>query len=115
MATILATLTNGSGVVAIVETTLGASDTFLYKQNARQRLVFTNDTAGALTPVIDGDGSSSENISGIGSVDTSGGFAVGSIGVGDSVSINTDSINAFLKGTIEITGGTGLTAVLMEG
>lgn len=115
MATILPTKADGSGVVTVVETTMTASDTFTYKQNSRQRLVLTNDTAGALTPVIDGAGSSSENIDGIGAVDVSGGFSVGSMAIGAVVSINTDSIRAYLKGVIEITGASGITAVLMEG
>lgn len=115
MATIAPTTTSTSGVVAITETTLGASDTFVFKRNAKQRLVLRNDTVGALTPVIDGDGSSSVNIDGIGSIDVSSGFSVGSMAADDVVSINTDSIREYLKGTIEITGGTGIVAVLMEG
>ena len=116
MATVVPTETNPSGVVAITETTLdGSSDTFTYKQNAKQRLVLRNDTAGALSPVIDGDGATSVGIDGIGAVDVSAGFAVGSIGIAEVVSINTDSIREYLKGTIDITGGTGLVAILMEG
>ena len=116
MATIVATETNGSGVVPITETTLtGTADTFTYKKNAKQRLVLRNDTAGALSPVIDGDGATSVGIDGIGTIDLSAGFTVGSIAIGDSVSINTDSIREYLKGTIDITSGTGLVATLMEG
>ena len=115
MAIIAPTNTKNSGVVDIIETTLGASDTFVYKQNVRQRLVLTNGTAGALTPLIDGDGSTSENIDGIGAVDVSAGFQIPSMGIDEVISINTDSIRAYLKGTIAITGADGITAVLMEG
>jgi len=115
MATIVATQTKGSGVVAITETTLGASDTFELKKNANQRLILRNDTVGALTPLIDGDGSTSVGVEGIGSIDVSGGFSVGEMAADEVVSINTDSIREYLKGTIEITGGTGIVAILMEG
>jgi len=115
MATIAATQSGGSGVVSITETTLGASDTFEFKRNQKQRLILRNDTVGALTPLIDGDGSTSVGIDGIGAIDVSGGFEVGSIGADEVVSINTDSIREYLKGTIEITGGTGIVAILMEG
>ena len=116
MATIVATGTKGAGAVSITETTLtGTADTFTFKRNANQRLVLRNDTAGALSPVIDGDGTTSVGIDGIGTIDLSAGFVVGSIGIGESVSINTDSIREYLKGTIGITSGTGLVATLMEG
>jgi len=115
MATITPTTTSSSGVVSITETTLGASDTFVFKRNAKQRLILRNDTVGALTPLIDGDGSTSVGIDGIGSIDVSGGFSVGEMAADAVVSLNTDSIREYLKGTIEITGGTGIVAILMEG
>ena len=115
MATIVATKVGGSGVVAVTQTTLtGTDDTFVFESNIGQKLILTNPTAGVLTPVIDGDESTSVNVAGVGSVDVSGGFSVGSIGVAEIVSINTDSIKEYLKGTIDITGGTGLLAILSE-
>ena len=116
MATIIETVLSGQGVVAVTETTLdGASDTFTYEGGVRQRLILRNATAGALTPVIDGDGATTVTVPGIGQVDVSGGFSVGSIAVGDVVSINTDTIKEYLSGTIDITGGTGLVAILEKG
>jgi len=64
---------------------------------------------------LDGDGATTVPVAGVGSIDISTGFAVGSMAAGAVVSINTDSIGAHLAGTIAITGGTGLVAVLMEG
>lgn len=116
MATIVATITSGTGRVSLTETILtGTLDTFTYKAGVRQRLTLRNDTAGALTPVIDGSGATTVNIDGAGSFDISGGFSVGSIAAGGVVSINTESISKYLAGTIAITGGTGLVAILMEG
>ena len=102
MATIVSTNTKESGVVSITETTLtGTLDTFAYKPNSKQRLILRNATT--------------VGIEGVGSIDISGGFSVGSIAAGAVKSINTDSIGKYLAGTIAITGGTGLVAVLMEG
>lgn len=114
MATITATNGKAVGAVTITETTLTASDTFTYKSGINQTLILRNDTAGALTPVIDGDGASTVSIAGAGSFDISGGYSVGSIGVGVAVTIKTDTIASYLRGTIAITGGTGLTAQLIE-
>jgi len=115
MATIAATKTNVSGVVAVTETVLtGTLDTFVYRAGVQQVLVLRNATAGALTPVIDGASGTTVNVTGIGAIDVSAGFSVGSIAAGAVKSIYTDSISAYLNGTIAITGGTGLVATLLE-
>jgi len=115
MATITITDVSGSGEVSVTETTLTASDTFVYNSNKRQKLVLRNDSAGALTPLITGADAGIVNIKGIGEIDLSGGFQMVSIGVGEVVSINTDSIKSYLDGTIEITGATDIVATLTEG
>lgn len=116
MATIVATDVNYSGVKAVTETTLtGTLDTFTYRSGVNQTLVFRNATAGALTPVIDGAGATTIAITGVGTIDLSAGFAVGSIAAGAVKSIRTDSIKEYLAGVIAITGGTGLVCSLLEG
>lgn len=116
MATIVATNVAGTGTVSVTETTLtGTADTFAYKQGVNQTLVFRNATAGALTPVIDGDGATVLGVDGVGTIDLSTGFSVGSIAAGAVKSIRTDTIRRYLAGTIAITGGTGLVATLLEG
>lgn len=115
MTTITATAAVGSGVRALSEATLnGTLDTFVYDSTAKSVLILRNPTAGALSPVIDGDGATNINVPGAGSFDISGGYAVGSIAVGDAVAIPLDSISAYLAGTIAITGGTGLVGALLE-
>lgn len=115
MATIVATNVKANGTVAVTETTLtGTLDTFTYKTGVNQTLVFRNATAGALTPVLDGASSTTVPVAGVGSIDVSAGFSVGSIAAGAVKSIQTDSIYAYLQGTIAITGGTGLVATLLE-
>jgi len=115
MATIVATDIKGGGVKTITETTLtGTLDTFTYKSGVNQTLVFRNATVGALTPVIDGAGSTTVSVNGIGSIDVSAGYSIGSIAAGAVKSINTESIFEYLKGTIAITGGVGLVCTLLE-
>lgn len=115
MATIVATNGKASGAVTVTETTLtGTADTFTYRAGVNQTIVFRNATAGALTPVIDGGSSTVVNVSGVGSVDVSAGFSVGSIAAGAVKAIRTDSIKEYLRGTIAITGGTGLVCTLIE-
>lgn len=115
MATIVATDLNVSGVKAVSETTLdGTLDTFTYRTGVSQTLILRNATAGALTPVIDGAGATTAAIEGIGSIDLSAGFSVGSIAAGAVRSIRTESIGRYLAGVIAITGGTGLVATLLE-
>lgn len=113
MATITPTDISGSGSSAVTVTTLtGTDDTFTYV--AGSILILRNNTAGALTPVIDGDGASTVGVQGVGNVDISGGYdGIGSMADGSEVAIPLDSIRRYLAGTIAITGGTGLEAVLL--
>ncbi len=115
MATIVETLAALLGVGTLTETTLtGTADTFTYKEGQGQILVLRNPTAGALSPVINGSGNAATPVQGLGSVNTTTGFAVGSIPVGQARFIPLDSIGLYLKGTISITTGTGLVASLLK-
>lgn len=112
MATITRTNVAGAGRKTVTETTLtGTADTFSY--GTGDRLIMRNPTAGALSPVIDGDGGTTVAVAGVGSIDVSGGYAVGSIAAGAMVTIDLDTIAAYLRGTIAITGGTGLVASIL--
>jgi len=115
MATITPTLMTGSGKRAMVEVDLtGTADTFAYIASYKPTLIMRNDSGGPLSPVIDGDGGSVVPVAGVGDVDVSGGYAVGSIADGAVVAIPLNTISAFLTGTIAITGGTGLTCSLLH-
>jgi hypothetical protein len=105
----------GSGSRAVTQTTLtGTADTFTYNATASQILILFNDTGGSLSPVIDGNGATTVTVAGIGSVDVSSGYAVGSIAAGATKAIPLDTIKHFLSGTIAITSGTGLVASLLS-
>ncbi len=115
MATIAATSMGGSGVRTVTENPLtGTADTFAYNATASQVLIFRNPTGGSLSPVIDGNGGTTLPVAGVGNVDVSAGYAVGSIAAGASKAIPLDTIKAYLKGTIAITSGTGLVASLLS-
>lgn len=115
MATIAATSMSGNGQRTVTETTLtGTLDTFSYSPNRGQILIMRNDTAGALTPVIDGAAGTTVEPRGVGTIDVSGGYAVGSIAAGAVKAIPLDTISAYLQGTIAITGGTGLVCSLLS-
>lgn len=114
MATIAKTQ-NGAGVQDLAVTTLdGTSDTFVYDATRAAFLILKNPTGGAISPVIDGDGATSVPVGGVGSVDISAGFAVGSIAAGETKVINLAGISAYLAGTIDIASGTGLEASILE-
>lgn len=114
MADIVATSMLGLGSRAVTITTLGASDALTYDRTKAQILILNNVTGGGLTPNIDGDGGTTVPVDGIGAVDVSSGLTLASIGAGDSVAIPLNTISGYLSGTIEVTGGTGIEAQLLE-
>lgn len=115
MPAIAATSMTGSLVRTVTETTLnGSTDSLTYNSDRRAVLTFRNATGGALTPVIDGNGGTTVPVAGVGNVDVTGGYSAGSIAAGAVASIPLDTIKEYLRGTIAITGGTGLVATLYE-
>ena len=114
MATITATNMQGSGVKTVTETTLGASDTFTYNASRNPILYLNNETAGALTVLIDGAGGTTVAVQGIGSVSVAGGYSTGSIAAGGVRAVVLSTISKYLQGTIAVTGGTGIVASLLE-
>lgn len=114
MATIVATSMQGSGVRALTITTLTASDTFTYDAAKNPVLVLRNGTGGALTVNIDGAGGTTVPVAGIGDVSVASGYSTGSIPAGETHSIPLNSIRQFLQGVIAVTGGTGISASLLE-
>jgi hypothetical protein len=114
MPAITATSMQGVGVRAATRTTLTSSgNTFTHRAGLGDMLILHNPTGGALSPVIDGDGSTTADIMGLGTVNVASGYAVGSIAAGSQVLIPLDSIAQYLKGTVDITSGTGLVATLL--
>lgn len=112
MAVIVATTLLGSGVRTAAVTVLGASDTLTYKPGSL--LTLNNVSAGALTPNLSGDESTSYPVKGIGDVDTSAGITLASIGAGESAVLPLDSYSEYLKGVVTVTGGDAIEVTLLE-
>ncbi|MEP2955528.1 MAG: hypothetical protein ABJN39_09325 [Sulfitobacter sp.] len=115
MVTIAATRLDGIEETSVIETTLtGTSDTFVFDRSRRQTLILRNATAGALTPTLTGSDAGTVTLGGIGDVDLSTGWSPGAISVGGVIAVRPVDIKKYLAGTIAISGGTGLVAVLLE-
>lgn len=114
MPAITATDMTGSGSRSVAETTLDGTDSLTYNSGKEAVLILRNPTASAITPVIDGDAAGVKTIAGIGDIDLSAGYDVGSIAAGAAVSVPLDSISAYLAGAVAINSGTGLVAALLE-
>lgn len=115
MATITATAMDGTGDRPLTFTALtGTADTFTYEASKSPVLVMTNNSGGPLVPTILGADATNVSVPGVGLVDVSGGFAVGSIADGDTATIPLGSISGYLTGVIDITGGTALDCALMN-
>lgn len=112
MAVIAATSILGSGARVVTETTLGASDTLVYKPKAILEL--RNPTGGALVPNIKGAGGTTVSVPGLGSVSVTSGYTLPSIAAGATVAVPLDSISEYLKGVVTVTLGTGLVARLIN-
>ena len=114
MAVIARNSLSGQGARTITRTTMTSSDTMTYIEGAGEILVLSNDTGGALTVVIDGDGASAAfPVAGVGTVNLSAGYSTGAIGAGVTVAIPLDTIREYLRGTIALTGGTGIKASIL--
>ena len=111
MAAITSTTLTGSGARTATETTIGASDTFTFNGGI---LLIRNDTAGALTPNLVGDGATTVGVPGIGNVDVSTGYTAPSIAIGEDAVIPLLSVGKYLTGVVTVTGGDGATAILLE-
>lgn len=112
MPAIVRTNVAGAGRKTVTETTLnGTTDTLVY--GTGDRLIMRNPTGGALSPVIDGDAGTTVGVPGVGDVSVASGYAVGSIAAGAMVTIDLDTIAAYLQGTVNVTGGTGLVAAIL--
>ena len=116
MPAITATSLRSAGATAVTEVTLDGSDSFTYTAANNPVLVLRNPTASPITATIDGDGSTTVDVSGVPTpLDVSGGYSTGAIAANTGiVYIRLASIAAYLDGTLAINNGTGLVASLLE-
>lgn len=121
MATLAGTSKSQNGAFAVTKLALGASDTFTYVPGSGQQLLLWNTTGSPVTVNIAGSGTTPITPVGAsaigGSISVSGGLDVVVAAIGATVgmhSINLDNIAPYLTGTIAVTGGTGVTAMLLN-
>jgi uncharacterized protein YjiK len=112
MAAITATAV-GQGPAAPTVTTLTASDTLTYNPQKRQLLVLENTTASPVVVTVDGSTGTTQAVPGYGSVDVSAGKAITVAANGYQYAL-LSTISAFLSGTVAVTGGVGVKAMLFE-
>lgn len=110
MAVIAETLVSGAAGVTLTVTTLTASDTLTYRQGAGQVLILDNVTAGSLTVVLADSGVPTIQVEGVGAVSNAGVSTV--IAAGARAAVLLDNSRRRWDGVIQVTGGTGIKAVL---
>ena len=100
---------------ASTRTTLAASgNPITYTPGTGQKLVLHNATAGSLSPTIIGASAVAGEYQGLGTVNPAAGYALGAIAAGAQIVIDLDFLDQYLKGVIDITGGTGIVATLLN-
>lgn len=115
MPAIVATSMLGAGSRVITETTLNGTDSFTFNPTKHPIMILKNTTAGPLTATFVGSTATTVSFDGVPSVTVSAGYATTAIAATTGiVAVPLNSIKEYLRGTLTITGGTGLTATLLE-
>ena len=104
---------SAGGFQTVTPITLSSSDTLTFSNSPRQRLVLVNGTGGSLTVTFNGDSAANSQVEGFGPVDPTAGLQV-TLADNAVTAISLVTRNAYMQGTIAITGGTGITAYLLE-
>jgi hypothetical protein len=100
------------GAVNVARTVLTAADTLVYQQGSRQMLFLYNTTASPVVVTINGTSAQTITVPGYGgTVSTSAGKAVTVPATGATL-VDLDDISAFCQGTVNVTNGTGVVAIL---
>lgn len=102
-----------AGEKTITPLTATPSDSFAYKPGVHQALFINNITAGALTPNINGGGTTYP-ASGLGAVDISVGQTLASIGAGEYRVVPLDQWKGYLSDATTVTGADGAQIWLIE-
>lgn len=115
MATLVTSSKNVLGPFLPTKLVLGASDTFTYVQGSGQELYLYNITASPVPVVLDGASGTTVAVPGCGAttVSVAAGLTV-TVPANDWQIVRCDTIPAYLNGTIAMTGGTGVIAILVS-
>lgn len=113
MAAITSIDASQKGAFAAAVTTLSADDTITINASKRQLLVLRNTTGGSLTCTIDGDGGTTVQVEGIGSVSVASGLAI-VVAAGTSQAVVLSTVRHYCQGVVHLTGAATLTAQLFD-
>ncbi len=101
------------GATDLVINSLDDNETFAYKQDAEQVMIIHNTSASTITPILKGtDASAAFKIYGYGTKDLTGGYEIGDILAGESVTIPLETIRHWIAGISSIENGTGATCII---
>lgn len=114
MATLTPTSASVDGYAASTVNTLTAADVIVFNSAKTQLLQFRNTTASPVVITIDGSASTAVKIPNTGKTfDAPAGLQI-TVAANGTGSVVLKSISAFMQGTVALTGGVGLEAVLYE-
>ena len=115
MPAITATSMLGAGSRVITETTLNGTDSFAFNTTKNPVMILKNTTGAPITATFVGSTATTVSFDGVPSVSVAAGYATTAIAATTGVvAVPLNSIKEYLRGTLTITGGTGLTATLLE-
>lgn len=107
---------NTLGATNLARTTLSASDTLAYVKGTGMQLVLANNTAGSLTATLVGSAAEAAyTVPGTGgtTLNLAAGKAI-VVPANNTVEVNLDDLELYLKGNITVTGGTALIATVVQ-
>lgn len=113
MAAITAIDATQKGSFTSLVSTLSADDTITIDPGKKQLLVLRNTTGGSLTCTIDGDGGSTVQVDGIGSVSVAAGLAI-VVPAGESRAVVLSTVRHYCQGVVHLLGAATLTAQLFN-
>lgn len=113
MAVIAETSTNVAGPFTPTNTVLSAADTLVYSSG--QTLIMYNVTASPVVVTIDGSAGTTVVVPNTGgtTLSVASGLAITVPANGFKV-VSLDKVTAFLQGTVAVTGGVGVEAILLK-
>lgn len=115
MPAITATSMLGAGSRVITETTLNGTDSFTFNPTKNPIMILKNTTGAPITATFVGSTATTVAFDGVPSVSVAAGYATTAIAATTGVvAVPLNSIKEYLRGTLTITGGTGLIATLLE-
>jgi len=115
MPAITATSMLGAGSRVVTQTTLNGTDSFTYNPTKNPVMILANTTGAPITATFVGSTATTVSFDGVPSVSVAAGYATTAIAATTGVvAVPLNTIKEYLRGTLTITGGTGLTATLLE-